>query len=263
MKLTFFGTGSSTPTPHKPLRSYAGFSVETGDDFLLFDIGPGTIAKMAQAGIDILTCPQNVFISHYHLDHCLDLLPLTKARGLDKKFGGAGNSFSLFGPEGLNSFCEDIFSGVKKWNYMENELSAMEVTLRKETMSGVVIEKNGWQVTCAPIKHYNGVCYRLDSEGKSIVYSGDMGYDETICKLGENADLAILECSYPSKEENKGLHLCPEEIGELAKIGKFKHVVLTHLYPACAGREEELIKKVKDIAQCEVTVAYDFFTMNL
>jgi len=263
MKLTFFGTGSSTPTPHKPLRSHAAFSVETENDFLLFDIGPGTITKMLQARIDIIKNPSHLFISHYHLDHCLDYITLAKARVLYRKYNNVKPILEVFGPEGLKELSSDLFEHVKKWDYMANELRVYEILKLKETMQGVVTESNSWKVSCAPIKHYNGVCYRIDAEGKSIVYSGDMGYDKTIASLGQNADVAILECSYPSKKENKGLHLCPEEIGKLAKLGNFKHIVLTHMYPACEGREKEMVHKIKAIADCEVTVAYDFLTLDL
>jgi len=90
-----------------------------------------------------------------------------------------------------------------------------------------------------------------------------MGYDQRIADLGKHADLAILECSYPNKASLKGLHLFPEEIGELAKIGEFKHVVLTHLYPECEGQEEQMVQIIKDIAHVDVTVAYDGFSMSL
>lgn len=264
MQITFYGTGSSTPTPHKPLRSYSGFGVEIENDFLLFDIGPGTVTKMLQGGIDIMQKPTDLFISHFHLDHCLDYITLLKARGLQTKWNGKQDTLlNVFGPVGLEKFSRNLFEGIDQWKYMSQELKVFELMKLKETMQGVVVETPLWKVTSSPIKHYDGVCYRLDAGGKSLVYSGDMGYDETIATLGKNADLAVLECSYPSKEENKGLHLCPEEIGELAKKGHFKHVVLTHMYPACEGREEEMVGKIKSITNCEVTVAYDFLEMTL
>lgn len=264
MELTFFGTGSSTPTSHKPLHSYAGFGVEIEDDFLLFDIGPGTITKMLQSGVDIQQKPTDLFISHFHLDHCLDYITLLKARGLYAKYHGKQQELlRVFGPQGLETFSRNLFEGIPEWSYMSDELKVFEQMTLKETMEGSVTKNSRWNVTSAPINHYNGVCYRLESGGRSIVYSGDMGYDEKISILGKDADLAILECSYPSKKENKGLHLCPEDIGALAKKGNFKHVVLTHMYPACEGREEEMAEEIKALAGCEVTVAYDSLKLDL
>ena len=264
MELTFFGTGSSTPTPSKPLRSYSGFSVEIADAFLLFDIGPGTISKMLEKGIDIQKKPTDLFLSHFHLDHCLDYITLLKARSLYAKYHGRTESIlNAYGPMGFQKFSKNLFEGIEQWKYMSDELKVFDQMKLSEVTEGVVAQSDKWKVSSAPITHYNGVCYRLDYEGKSLVYSGDMGYDETIAELGKNADLAILECSYPSREENKGLHLCPEDIGKLAKKGNFTHVLLTHLYPACEGREEEIIKKISSIASCEVSIANDFMKRTI
>ncbi|MEN9407870.1 MAG: hypothetical protein RLZZ455_1086 [Candidatus Parcubacteria bacterium] len=264
MELTFFGTGSSTPTPTKPLRSYSGFSVEVADAFLLFDIGPGTVSKMLEDGIDIQKKPTHLFISHFHLDHCLDYITLLKARALYAKYHGQPKSIlNVYGPTGLQKFSKNLFEGIEQWRYMSDELKVFDHMKLSEITNGVVAQTDKWKVSSAPITHYNGVSYRLDYEGKSLVYSGDMGYDEAIAKLGENADLAILECSYPSREENKGLHLYPEDIGKLAKKGNFTHVLLTHLYPACEGREDEIIKKISSSASCEVSIASDFTKRQL
>lgn len=264
MEITFLGTGSSTPTPHLPLHSYSGFSVEIENDFLLFDIGPGTVTKLLQNGIDIQKNPTDLFLSHFHLDHCLDYITLLKARGLYAKYHGKQEKLlRVFGPPGLEKLSRNLFEGIPDWKYMSDELRVFEQMTLKETTKGSVVKNPTWNVTVAPIHHYNGVCYRLESGGKSLIYSGDMGYDKTIAELGKNADIAILECSYPSKEEKRGLHLYPEEIGDLAKKGGFKHVILTHMYPDCEGREEEMVNKIKSLAKCEVTVAYDTLRLEL
>jgi ribonuclease BN (tRNA processing enzyme) len=218
---------------------------------------------MLQKGIDVSKYPSHLFISHYHLDHCLDYITLAKDRGLLSKNKGIKNIVNVYGPEGLLDLSQDLFERIKKWDYMSKELDVFDVLKLKETMDGEVVKNESWTVTCSPITHYDGVCYRLDSEGKSIVYSGDMGYDERISQLGKNADIAIMECSYPSEVENKGVHLFPEAIGRLAKLGNFKHVILTHLYPACEGHEEEMTQTIKKIADCNVSVASDFLELTI
>ena len=75
---------------------------------------------------------------------------------------------------------------------MSDELNVQELMDLKETMEGEVMKKQTLTVSCIPIKHYNGVAYRLEAEGKSVIYSGDMGYDENLSKLGKEADLAIV-----------------------------------------------------------------------
>lgn len=266
MRITFLGTGSSMSTPKKegkPFRSYTGFYVETGHDFLLFDIGPGAVTKLLESGIDTLHKPTHVFITHYHLDHCLDLIALAKHRGLFYTGSGKKYPVHVFGPDGLSSVAKHLFSDLPQWDYMDKELGAFEVLQMKETMKGQVAEGTGWRVTCSPVKHYNGVAYKLEMNGKSLVYSGDMGYDENLAVLGKNAEIAVVECSYPDKKSLQGLHLCPEDIGKLATLGNFKHTILTHMYPACEGREDEMKRTIESLANTKVAIAHDFLSIEV
>ncbi len=266
MQITFYGTGSCMPSPkssNKPFRSYTGWYIEIGSDSLLFDIGGGVIHKMVSDGLDILKKPTHLFISHFHPDHCSDLIALMQGRGVANAWGEKINPLFVGGPAGLKQFSKEIFENVVKWRSFVEELDIYRLLDLKETMEGTVFETSDWKVTCCPIDHFDGVCYRLESNGKSIVYSGDMVYDERIIELGKGADIAIMECSAPDRAALKGKHLCPEDIGKLAKIGKFKKVVLTHMYPACEGREEEMVAKIKESSGCEVVVAEDLLKLEI
>jgi len=264
MKITFLGTGSSTPTPKqkgKPFRSYACTMIETGEATILFDIGPGTVLKLLELGVDILRKPTHIFISHFHIDHCQDIIALMKARGLHSMYSGENEKLNIYGPRGLKDMLTQLFSGVEKWEYMVHEWNSFELMNLKETMQGVVIETSEFKVNCSPIKHYGGVAYCLEAEGKAVVYSGDMGYDENFAELGKDADLAIVECSYPDKQTLKGLHLCPEDIARLASLGNFRQTALTHMYPACVGREGEMKRVIEENSGTKVIITEDFFTL--
>lgn len=266
MQITFYGTGSCTPAPktqNKPFRSYTGWYTEIGSDSLLFDIGGGVLHKMLEDGRDVMQKPSHLFISHFHPDHCSDIVSLMQGRGVANAWETKVKPLFAGGPEGLNKFCKEIFEQVEKWRDFTGMLDVYKLLNLKEAMSGVVCETEKWKVTCSPIDHFDGVCYRLDVNGKSIVYSGDMIYDERIAELGRDADVAILECSFPDRESLRGKHLCPEDIGKLAKLGKFKKVVLTHMYPACEGREEEMVRVIKNLADTEVVVAYDLLKLEV
>lgn len=268
MKITFVGTGSIIPNPKikgKHLRSYSAVYVEIGKDTLLFDIGPGTLTKLQQMGIDTRIYPSHLFITHYHIDHCQDYISLVKGRCFNLKTGkvGKGRSLKVYGPPDLVSWSLDLFEKTKRWSYMKNALPAFDVLSLKETKSGLVEQTGSWKVSCLPVKHYDGVAFRLDAEGKSFVYSGDMVYDENLAILGKNADLVAIECSFPDRESLQGLHLCPEDIGKLAKLGNFKKVILTHMYPQCEGKEEEMIKNIESISSAKTKASHDFLQIEL
>jgi len=266
MKITFLGTGTIIPSIDvSNLRSYSSILVEINEQKLLFDIGPGTLSKMHNLGINTQRFPDLVFITHYHIDHCLDYISLVKSRCFNPKTSTVdiGKKLDVFGPSGLKQWNKDIFQNVTKWNYMSSELNYRKVTNLFEVKNGKILNKKNFKITCCPVDHDNGIAYRLDSKEKSFVYSGDMGYDENICKLGKNADVVVIECSFPNKKSLKGKHLEPELIGNLAKIGNFKSMILTHLYPIADGKEKSIMKKIQNIADCKVSIANDMKTLKL
>lgn len=263
MYIVFYGTGSCMPSPKtsKIHRSYTGWGIKIGKDSLLFDIGGGVLQKMLSNGINIMKEPTHLFISHFHPDHCSDILALLQGRGV-ANFKFKIEPLVIGGPEGLKQFINEIFA-VTRWESYKNELKALELIDLHEVKKEVVYETKNWKVSASPIDHYYSVCYKLEVDGKTIIYSGDMVYDERILEFGRNADVAILECSYPDRKTLKGKHLCPEDIGKLAKLGKFKKVILTHMYPECEGREDEMVSKIKKASDTEVVVAYDNLQLSL
>jgi ribonuclease BN (tRNA processing enzyme) len=66
-----------------------------------------------------------------------------------------------------------------------------------------------------------------------------------------------LECSFPDLISLKGRHLCPTTAAELATKMNAKKLVLTHMYPECEGRENEMLDNVKGIYAGEVVLAED------
>jgi ribonuclease BN (tRNA processing enzyme) len=266
MKITFLGAGTIIPNIHiSKLRSYSSILVEILGKKLLFDIGPGTLSKLHSLRIDTQKYPDFVFITHFHIDHCLDYIPLVKSRCFNQKtcLVEEGKKIDVFGPPGLKNWNKDIFENVKKWNYMYSELNYKKVVNLFEVTGRRVLSKNNLKVTCCPIDHDKGIAYRLDFNGKSFVYSGDMGYDENICKLGKNADVVIVECSFPDKKSLSGKHLEPELIGNLAKIGNFKSIILTHLYPISERKKKTIIRKIQNIVDCKILIAHDMKIINL
>ena len=265
MKITFLGAGTIIPDAKQEFqRSYSSILIEIDKKKLLFDIGPGTLYKMQYLGINTQIYPDYVFITHYHIDHCLDYIPLVKSRCINQKtcHVEVGKKIAVFGPPGLKRWNEDVFENVRMWNYMSNELNYRNVTDCFEVENGKVLRKKNFKITCCPIDHADGIAYRLDSKNKSFVYSGDMGYDENICELGKNADVVVIECSFPDKRSLSGKHLEPELIGNLAKTGNFKSVILTHLYPKSNGKERSIINTIQNIADCKVSIAHDLKTVK-
>ncbi|MFB6256423.1 MAG: MBL fold metallo-hydrolase, partial [Haloplanus sp.] len=100
MRLTFLGTGSAMPLPD---RAQTGLLLERDDRRLLVDCGAGVLGRLAvtDAGYEGVS---TVLLTHHHLDHVSDLLPLVKARWL----AGAGG-LEIVGPAGTKTLVDDLF----------------------------------------------------------------------------------------------------------------------------------------------------------
>jgi len=266
MKITFLGTGTNTPTPQRkglPFRSYSAISCEIGKETILFDIGPGTVTKLQQLGISTATTPTTLFISHFHIDHCLDYLALIKERALRMVRGERLLKLIVYGPKGLLKWHEQLWT-IESWSYMVKELHALESIELIEVEEGKDVLQKNWKARAFSVPHDDGLAYKIESEGKTFVYSGDMGFVSSFADFSQNADMVAIECSFPDRRSVDGTHLYPEQIGELAKHGLWKQTVLTHLYPACEGKEQKMVQTIQSMApRTKIVVAYDFLKMDL
>jgi ribonuclease BN (tRNA processing enzyme) len=89
----------------------------------------------------------------------------------------------------------------------------------------------GLTIRSAPTNHIEGsLAYRLEADGKTLVYSGDTDVSESLVELAKDTDLLILECANPFKLQG---HLTPKEAGQMAARAGAKRLLLTHFYPPC------------------------------
>ncbi|HPR65943.1 MAG TPA: MBL fold metallo-hydrolase [Methanothrix sp.] len=226
IEVTLLGTGVGIP--HSG-RAQAGLVIRAGEP-LLFDCGAGALLRLSAAGFSPLEVDV-ALITHLHLDHVSDLLALAKARWLLGE-----DRMKVFGPERTEKWFEAL-RGL--YSYLE-ELDVSFTTVRpgdEFSLSGLKI-RAGEAVHSLP-----ALGYRIESETKSIVYSGDTEPVESMRDLAEGADLLIHECSFPEPFVVTN-HSTPRWLGETFRGAGVKRIVLTHLYPQTIGCEEEMVRDV-------------------
>ncbi len=237
MKLIFLGTGSIIPTTD---RFSSAILLEIRNDRLLLDCGPGTLEKLRRVNIDPNTISR-VFLTHYHIDHVLDLPAIVKLRAFDRSGGPSPKPLHLkiYGPSGLKTLINYLFEEIPQFRYLSENLSCFRYLELKEVTNGLVEETPTWCITCTSVRHYNGVAYKIEAESKRVVYSGDTIPDENLIELAKNTDVLIHECSFPD-EQLLGLHTSEKGLAEVAAKTRPRLLITVHLYPAWEGREEEL-----------------------
>ena len=242
--------GSGTGVPYLR-RSSSGYCVKIDGEPILFEMGAGTVRRLLEAGIDYRSI-RHLFITHRHPDHCADLVPYLFALNYTPGFKRQ-EPLELYGPAGFSEIVRKMMD-LFPWTVPKHYRLDIKEVERGEIKGG------NWKITSRPVMHGDvlAVSYRVESGGKVVVYSGDSGYCEELIENAKNADLFIVECSFPEKMELKGVHLNTQEVAEIANKAGAKRLVLTHLYPFCdeAGVVEEInrtfpgkVEKGEDLAR--------------
>jgi ribonuclease BN (tRNA processing enzyme) len=166
-------------------------------------------------------------LSHFHPDHVGDLVPFLFATRYSLGYTRT-EPFHLLAARGFSEFYGHLKKAFREWvepppGLMQlRELDPLGV---EEVVLGEVVIKS------APVNHTeHSLAYRVEAEGKALVYSGDTDESDSLVELAKGADLLVLECANPFKVPG---HLTPAEAGRLAARAGVARLVLSHFYPPC------------------------------
>jgi ribonuclease BN (tRNA processing enzyme) len=250
MEITVLGSGTAIPTPE---RGSPGIAVRSDDTLLFLDLGAGTLYRAARFGVEVNRV-DGVLLSHLHPDHTGDLVPLLFAFR-NPEWSREG-TLSVFGPTGLSAFFRNIEATYDRWVAAEGYGLAIEVIdAGPKSLKDV-------RLRACPVPHGPpAVAYEITgASGRRIVYSGDTGYSEELADFARDADLLILECSFPEGEERPG-HLTPSGAGRIAGKAGCGRLLLTHFYPACEGHD--LVTPSQRFYDGPITLAHDGLSIEL
>jgi ribonuclease BN (tRNA processing enzyme) len=222
MELIILGSGTGVPSLK---RGSPGFLVKTENQSILLDGGSGTLVRMLQAGVTYKDLDA-VLYTHFHPDHCADLVPLIFACKYQEE--PRKKDFLIVGGRGLRDYFEGLRSVHGRW--IEPHIFRIHIS----EVADDEIAMGSLLITVLPLDHApESVGYRVESpEGRTVVYSGDTDYCPNIVELARGADLLLLECSFPEGMKVKG-HLTPALAGRIAQEAECKRLCLTHFYPPC------------------------------
>ena len=228
--LSVLGAGSILPRAGYGCAGYA-LRPEKGAPVTLLDCGPGSIRALAGVGI-ALGEVRAVVLSHYHLDHCLDLFALAFARH-NPALEDVGE-IELVGPRGLRARLEGAPGVLGHW-------AAMPRSVVREVEPGEELERDGLRWRSTANGHTpEALSWRVEPAGRggawSLVYTGDTPEDPRVAELARGAGVLLAECSFP-EEEAAPNHLTPTSAARLARAARVRRLVLTHFYPSMDPEE--------------------------
>lgn len=253
MRLVVLGSGTGIPSP---LRGSSSYLVETDDDrSMLWDCGPGTMQRLVSRGHDWKRV-DHIFLTHLHPDHCADLVAFLFASNWEVA-RRAECPLRIIGPKGVARFVQglhDLYPGLS-WQHAEPRIDEWD--------GGGTLVGPHWRVSGLPVDHadLDALALRLESSGRTLVYSGDTGESDRIVTAARGAHTLLVECSFPDEIAGIRSHLTAGGTGRVAAAAGVKRAVLTHFYPECDGVDLK--------AQCaaafggDIVLAYDGLVLEL
>jgi ribonuclease BN (tRNA processing enzyme) len=217
LRLTMLGTGTIRA---QDFRACAAVMIESPGSTLLFDCGPGSWLRLNELKKDMCQI-DHIFFTHFHPDHIIDLITILFSR-YHSSFKSP-SPVHIWGASGLLQFFNRMTEAYGEW-LNDSMFQVIELQDKFYKISDL-------NLTWLPLYHAKeSVGYRIEKNKKIIAISGDSGYCPELITLSRNADIAILECSFPDDRDEK-YHLTPSMVGQIAQQASVKKLILTHLYP--------------------------------
>ena len=220
MKLTILGSGSNV----HPTRAAAGYVLQT-DQPLLLDFGPRTLANLMKTGVNRHQI-QNILFSHFHADHFSDFITFFFDAVYYSRFVGKRGDLRIVGPRGAKHLFGTILKTFPGFRAAKFRVRIREVTDRSFSLGKARITPQ----TVVHSSRLHCVGYRVEYGGKAFAYSGDSEYCPALVRLCREADLAVLDCSFPANRPGHG-HMHAGQCGRVAQEAGVKRLVLSHFYP--------------------------------
>lgn len=245
MKVTLLGTGDPTPRIE---RFGPSTLVEAGGQVLLFDAGRGVMQRLFQLGASTAEIDA-IFLTHLHSDHVVGLVDLWLTGWVvDQR----DKPLRVYGPVGTRRLVEHLrqaFAFDIDIRTAEAGRSPRGVRIDVvEIDEGLVWKHDGVAVRAFAVDHSPvepAFGFRVDHQGRSVAFSGDTRYSESLIRNASGVDLLIHEVAEAPaafKAANPGLprlahHTQAEDAGRVfaavsPKLAVYSHLVLVRGFEA-------------------------------
>jgi ribonuclease Z len=284
---TLYLLGTGTPTPTK-MRFGTSHVLQLDDDYLMFDCGPASTHKLVKAGL-FPTQIDYLFFTHHHFDHNADYVCFLLCRW--DQSTGKENPLKVWGPPPTEWMTEQLVgeNGVFSCDWKARVGSPLSQSVHmnrggslprpeprfsvSDVQPGKIFENTNWTVTSARAHHVEpwleSLAYRVDAQGRSIVFAGDTGPCEAVIRLAEGADVLVVNC-WDHQEMMDTNGEAPGQTGtwdaaKMARDASVKKLVLSHTGPRLAepGSRERAIRDISRLYGGELIFGEELMSLAL
>jgi ribonuclease BN (tRNA processing enzyme) len=256
VELQVLGSGGPEVQDKRASSSYVIW--RDGKARVLIDAGGGAALRFGESGARMEDL-EFILLSHLHIDHTGDLPALL----MSSYFGERTRPLPLFGPVGNGEFpattvfIAELFDPARgAYRYLGGYLSGHDdgyrlqphdVRLAAHEIRKVAASSDDIVISATSVIHGSvpALAWRVDLDGRSIVFSGDGNGDNgNLQKLANGADLLVIHNAIPEGTEGppRALHMPPSLIGAIARSANARRLVLSHRMLRTLGREQETLR---------------------
>ena len=251
MQITVLGCRAGMPADGQPS---SGYLVRTAGARLLLDCGPGVATALGTHlppwALDA------VVISHFHSDHCYDLLPIGKSL-LNQVVEVPGGPMRpavdlrplpLYVPSGAKELFR-TWAGLFPVTTIPLLDKAFELAFDvREYRPGDRFTVGDCRVELHELRHVRPNCgIRLTSPTGTLAYTGDTGPTPALVDLARGVDLLLAEATLAQPDVTGHGHLSGADAGQAAARAGVGRLVLTHF----ASVEPEWLRGLAKAASAE------------
>ncbi len=224
MQITILG---KSPSWQDSDGACSGYLVETANTKLLVDCGSGVFGKLRER-IDYGEIDA-VVISHFHGDHCLDLMPFAYALTYSPRWSSANPAPRprLIVPAGGGDLLCQIASLLGPGETIVNAFAVSEYEPQQ------VVGVGDFELHFCLVPHYIptfAISVTAAGEKGRFTFGADCAPNQQLIDFAMGSDLLLIEATLrePGGDEPRG-HLTATEAGQHGRAAKVGRLVVTHV----------------------------------
>lgn len=267
VRITFLGTGAGACIH----RAHTAIVLDCPDGTrLLLDASSGNsvLRNGAEAGMQAQDF-HHLLISHHHADHIMGLTMLELVRG---RAAPDAPTLALHGSEetleGVKLLCQAASPSLKVDQDGATNARGQRAFQWLPAEEGQRVQLGtATHAFSVPVDHIGGaVCWRIESDGVAVVFSGDTRFSPSLVEAARGARLLIHEALSTERDRDfthEVDHSTAAEAGRAAALAGVEELVITHISTAHHLDPQPLLDEARKHFLGPITIASDLYQLSV